>query len=84
MNALELLFEINALEGELVKILIDYRLKLAKLHGLVNLHYWAWEPTGTYDVFTSGKKSDLHQRIKSLRREISSLIAVARMDKKYG
>ncbi len=83
MNALSLLFLINEIEGDLSRTLIDYRKKLKKMHGLVNMYYLMWEPDGG-KPFTARDKSDLHGRIKSLNREISMLLRIARSDKKYG
>ncbi len=78
MNALEVLFLINKLEGELTRTLIDFRKKFASVHGVINMHKHI-DPS--FDVKSV---KVLHRRVKEVRREISSLLQVARMDKKYG
>ena len=78
MNALDILFIINKIEGKLTRDLIAYREELLKVHGLIRVY--TWMESG---LKTSEAKS-LHQRVKDQRRAISELLQVSRMDKKYG
>jgi len=78
MNALDLLFEINAREGKITKYLIKELESLRKLHGVVN----TWKRVEPSYTFKNVR--ELHQRIKDDRRAISSCLQILRMDKKYG
>ena len=78
MNALDLLFKINEIEGETTNLLIERRKRLLALHGVINT-WKAVDPSYTYDNVKS-----LHGRIKDDRRAISDCLQILRMDKKYG
>ena len=78
MNALELLFEINKIEGKMTADLIAGRKRLLALHGVINT-WKAVDPSYTYDNVRK-----LHRQIKDDRRAISDCLQILRMDKKYG
>ncbi len=78
MNALDILFLINKHEGEITNYLIKKRKELLQIHGVIR----TWTKLDP-EIDHAGVQK-LHRRVKELRREMSSLLNVTRMDKKYG